>query len=205
MLRGVEGKRLLARSVVHRNSGLVAALFSVERQIVRGIDADRQNIAAALAAHIAHKAACRVNKKRLPADIIDRGGLAADSDGGIRELHTHAVHYAAAAAVDRHARRRSDDQMVAEQRKGVAAVVAERVHLHLALLILRDLIVGEKAAHTVKAAQVLPRRGDDHGQHDHKRQNHHQRPLELAAGAARGRLRAPQLLACSLFLFEIIH
>ena len=32
-------------------------------------------------AHIAHKAACRVNKKRLPADIIDRGGLAADSDG----------------------------------------------------------------------------------------------------------------------------
>lgn len=89
---------------------------------------------------------------------------------------------AAAAAVDRHARRRSDDQMVAEKRKGGRSLLNEYIST---LPCSSCVTLLEQQWHTVKAAQVLPRRGDDHGQHDHKRQNHHQRPLEPAAGAAR--------------------
>ena len=94
--------------------------------------------------------------------------------------------------------------MVAEQRKGVAAVIAEGIELDLSLLILRDMIVGEQAAHTVKAAQILPRRGNDRRQHGNEHQKHHQYALQPAAAARRG-LGAADLLADILFLSSVSH
>ena len=93
--------------------------------------------------------------------------------------------------------------MVAEQREGIAAVVAEGIELSLALLILLHLIVGKQAADTVETAEILPRRGNDHRQHDHEREHDGKHPL--AAAAARRGLRASDLLADILFFSAVSH
>ena len=91
--------------------------------------------------------------------------------------------------------------MVAEQREDIAAVVAEGIELGLALLVLLHLVVGKKAPDAVKAAQILPRRGDDYCQHDHERKDDRQHPF----AAARRGLRAADLLADILFLSAVSH
>ena len=91
--------------------------------------------------------------------------------------------------------------MVAEQREDIAAVVAEGIELGLALFVLLHLVVGKQAADAVKAAQILPCRGNHHSQHDHERKHDRQHPF----AAARSRLRAADLLADILFLSAVSH
>ena len=94
--------------------------------------------------------------------------------------------------------------MIAQQRENIAAIVAESVQLRLALLVLRDLIVGKQALHAVEAFQILPRGGNYHRQHDKQREQYAQRAAKAAA-AARCRLRPPEFLAGQIVLFPIIH
>ena len=193
---GIEGEHALSRGVVDRDGGLVAALVRHERQHIGGVELRRNNAVFRLGTQIAHKAPFPEDIERRAADVVDRGGAAAEGDGGRVELDLLRVDLAAVVGEHAHARGGNDQQAVAEEGEAVRAVVVVIIGV-LARGV--GLIVAQRAAETVEIRQVQIRRGEHRSQHDREHRHQHQNTVERAAARRRGAIRA-QILARELIL-----
>ena len=177
---GVERKQGVSRWVIDRNHRLIAALFRRQRQIVRRIERRGKDPRIAELPAIAKQPLFPQKKGGLPADVVNKHRLSADGNGGVRHANALGIYPRAIVCQNGNIGRGGDDQPFAQHGVNVRAVIVKAVKLRLALFVLRDLVVGKKSAHAVKAAQVLI----GCHQNDGKHQNKHRKQLRCASHTA---------------------